>query len=332
MTRHPGNQRWLAAAAIVALFALIAACGGGKASRGAKTSSGANTAVQSAPPGGDSAKITLEQQYSAPASRDAQAAQQGAAAAPVAAGGTSGSGAAPALPSQLDRKMIVVATVNVTLDDVARGFEGVGNIAAVENGFISSSAFGHDGDRRTASVTIRVPIDKYQDAMTRIRKLGEVRDEQLNSSDVTEEYTDLQSRLRNLQATEETYLRFLNRAGDLGEVLTVQDRINATRAEIDQVQGRINLVQHQTDLATITVHLDPPAVAADQPKAKSGGERSPLEVAADSFAASLVVLKGIATVGMAVAAFSWWMLPLAAAGWFLGRKQLARNRAPSAGS
>jgi len=332
MTRHPSDQRWLATVAIVALVALIAACGGGKASRGATTGGGANGAAQYAPPGGDSAKSTLAQQPGAPAARDAQAAQQAAAAAPAASGGASGSGTAPALPSQLDRKMIVVATVKLTLDDVASGFEDISNIAAVEGGFITSSAFGHNGDRQTASVTIRVPVDKYQDAMKRIRKLSDRREEEQNSSDATEEYTDLQSRLRNLQATEETYLRFLNRAGNLGEVLTVQDRINVTAAEIERVQGRINLVEHQTDLATITVHIDPPVVAADQPKAKSGGARSPLEVAADSFAASIVVLKGIATVGMAVAAFSWWMLPLAAAGWFLGRKQLARNRGQSAGS
>ena len=216
--------------------------------------------------------------------------------------------------------MVVVATVNVTLDDVSRGFEDIGNIAALESGFVSSSAFGHNGDRQTASVTIRVPVDKYQDALNRIRKLGDVRDEQANSSDVTEEYTDLQSRLRNLKATEDTYLRFLDRAGDVTQVLSVQDRINATRAEIEQVQGRINLVEHQTDLATITAHLDPPVVKVDDHKPATGS-RSPLEVAADSFHASIVVLKGAATVVLATAAFAWWLLPLAALGWYLGYRQ-----------
>ncbi|MDP9238111.1 MAG: DUF4349 domain-containing protein [Chloroflexota bacterium] len=197
--------------------------------------------------------------------------------------------------------MIVVATVNLTLDDVSRGFEDVGNIAAVDGGFVSSSAFGHNGDKQTASVTIRVPADKYQDAVNRIRKLGDVRDEQANSSDVTEQYTDLQSRLRNLQATEQTYLQFLGRAADISQVLAVQDRINSTRAEIEQVQGRINLVQNQTDLATITVHLDPTPATAEPPK--PSGARNPLEVARDSFDASLLVLRGIATGGLATVAF-----------------------------
>ncbi|TAK69789.1 MAG: DUF4349 domain-containing protein, partial [Dehalococcoidia bacterium] len=189
---------------------------------------------------------------------------------------------------------------------------------------VSSSSFGHNGDRETASVTIRVPSDKYQDTLARVRKLGDVRDTQSSSNDVTEEYTDLQSRLRNLTATEAQYVAFLARAKDIGEVLQVQDRLSAVRSEIEQVQGRINLVEHQTDLATITVHLDPPLVEQAKP---STGNRGPLEVGADAFQASLDVLLGIATVALAVAAFSWWLIPLALLGWLLGRRQL-RPRAP----
>jgi hypothetical protein len=62
-------------------------------------------------------------------------------------------------------------------------------------------------------------------------------------------------------------------------------------------------------------------VAGQEPKPATG-DRTPLEVAADSFQASLDVLLGIATVGLAVGAFSWWLLPLAIAGWVLGRRQM----------
>jgi hypothetical protein len=85
------------------------------------------------------------------------------------------------------------------------------------------------------------------------------------------------------------------------------------------VQGRINLVEHQTDLATITVHLDPPAVSTAKP---STGSPGPLEAAADAFQASLDVLLGVATVGLAIAAFSWWLVPLIVLAWVLGRRQL----------
>ncbi len=310
------HQSWirngLAAAGIVAIVALGAAC----------SSSKAPSDVTNAPPGG-AASSGNDAKSGTTLRTEAGAAAQAQSAAGDSQGGGASGGGLP-LPSLLDRKMIMVATVDVTVDDVARSFEDVANIAAGAGGFVSGSSFGHNDDRETASVTIRVPADKYQDALGRLRKLGKVRGEQSSSDDVTEQYTDLQSRLRNLQATEQQYLGFLSKAADIGQVLQVQDRLDAVRAEIEQVQGRINLVEHQTDLATITVHLDPPVVATVEP---STGGRGPLEVAADAFQASLDVLLGIATVALAVAAFSWWLLPLAILGWILGRRQL-RPRAP----
>jgi hypothetical protein len=233
-----------------------------------------------------------------------------------------GSSAPNALPSTLDRKIIQTATLELTTGEVSKRFEDVGNIAAAAGGFIASSSFGNSGENQTASITIRVPSDNYQKALNDLRNLGDVKSEQSTANDVTEEFTDLQSRLRNLQATEAQYLTFLQRATDINDVLTVQDRLNSTRADIEQVQGRIDLTQHQTDLATITVDLDPPAVATTAPK--TGGS-SPLEVAADSFRASLAVLLGIATVALAVLAFSWWIVPLAITGGIIARRQMRQS-------
>ena len=140
---------------------------------------------------------------------------------------------------------------------------------------------------------------------------------------MTEEYTDLGSQLTNLQATEREYLKLLARAQTIDEILVVQDRINGTRAQIEQVQGRINLLTNQTDLATITVHLTPPIV---QKPADDGGTTSPLEVAESAWEASLAMLLGIAIVAIAIGAFGWWLLPLAAVAWYFGRRQWRADR------
>lgn len=312
-------RNWLAAAGIAAVVAASAACAGSTASKRTSAPPGG-----AATPGGSSAMDTSKSTTLGAAAPDGAGAQPETANGAYASSDAGRQDGGAQLPSLLDRKIIMVATVDLSVDDVARGFEDVSTIATGAGGFVSSSSFGHNGDRETASVTIRVPSDKYQDTLARVRKLGDVRDTQSSSNDVTEEYTDLQSRLRNLTATEAQYVAFLARAKDIGEVLQVQDRLSAVRSEIEQVQGRINLVEHQTDLATITVHLDPPLVEQAKP---STGNRGPLEVGADAFQASLDVLLGIATVALAVAAFSWWLIPLALLGWLLGRRQL-RPRAP----
>lgn len=335
------SHRWLVGAAAVAFGTLLlaAACGGSsklakdQAPRG--TSSGdsaggpsAQSSILSVPATDTQLKSNNSAQAARSGSELVPAAPGGASAGSGGSGSTDSSGVAPnALPSTLDRKIIQTATLEITTEEVSKKFEDVGNIAAASGGFIASSSFGTAGEKQTASVTIRVPGENYQRALGELRKLGEVKSEQSGANDVTEEYTDLQSRLRNLNATEAQYVQFLLKAQSINEVLTVQDRLNATRAEIEQVQGRINLVEHQTDLATITVHLDPPVIAkTDTPR--TNGSSGPLEVAADSFRASLAVLLGIATVALAVAAFSWWIVPLALAGVVLLRRQLrvARDR------
>lgn len=335
MIRQLKRRQWLmVGAAIMAVFAAGAACGGGSASKRADSSAGSTGQTQlKASSGGQ----PVEQAVNG-AVRDPGKVQSGVDGDPGAntdalrgaPNDATGGGANPlALPSQLDRKIIMTATLDLSADEVSKRFEDIGNIATSAGGFIASSTFGNANDRQTASVTIRVPAASYQRAIQDLRKLGDVNSEQSNANDVTEQYTDLQSRLRNLKATEDQYLAFLLKAADLNQVLTVQDRLNVTRADIEQVQGRINLVDHQSDLATITVHLSPPIAAKPEPP-KTATTNSPLEVAADSFQASLVVLLGLATVVLAVAAFSWWLVPVLIVAYVITRRQLRtpRDRRP----
>src|SRR5207245_3779839 len=144
------------------------------------------------------------------------------------------------LPSELDRKIVRTATLTLRADNVAERFQDASSVATQLGGFVSNSTFGNSGSKQTASITIRVPGERYQDALVQLRKLGDVKDENSNANDATEEYTDLAARLRNLQATEQQYLGFLRQAGNLTDVLTVQDRLSQTRGQIEQVQGRIN--------------------------------------------------------------------------------------------
>ncbi len=323
MTRHivqRSQQRWLVAAMLIASMALVVACGSDDDSSSELRDGMSYTSGQAPSVDGKSNGAADEAATGAiaPDSGRPEGETSGA------PGGASGA----SLAALLDRKIIRTATINIETDAVSRNFEDVSNIAAGAGGFVASSSFGDVGDdKQRASVTIRVPGERYEDTLRQLRQLGEVQSEQVSTNEVTAEFTDLESRLRNLQATEQQYIGFLARAVDLNDVLLVQDRLNMTRAEIEQVQGRIGLLANQTDLATITVHLDPPIVGASEPKSGAG---NPLEVAQEAFEASLVVLIGIATVALAVAAFSWWLLPLAALGFWLGKRQMRRGAPPPA--
>jgi hypothetical protein len=300
----------------------FAACGGDKDAADSEPSSrGDGSAGQG---------LTDKQAIRAAGDDDSFAPSDGAQGAGL-SGATTGQESAPRSASSqslLDRKLIRTATISLEADSVSQRFEDISNIAVSSGGLVFSSSFGNDGEEQTASITIRVPNDSYESVLGQLRRLGEVRSEQSNASDVTEEYTDLQSSLTNLQATEREYLKLLAQAQTVDEILLVQDRINGTRAQIDQIQGRLNLLGNQTDLATITAHLTP--VVAPPPADDDASSVS--EVAQEAFDASIAVLMGILVVAIAVGAFSWWLLPLAALGVYLGRRQMkqdrARNQAP----
>ncbi len=246
-------------------------------------------------------------------------------------------GAAPDLQSSLDRKIVQNSSIDLEMEDVGRQFQEVIRLADANGGFVVNSTFSNAGEdedgnpRQIGDITIRVPADRYQEVLNDIRALGTVKQEQSDASDVTEEYTDLQSRLRQLRATERRYLELLADAQNINEILTVQDRLDSVIAQIEQIQGRINLLDNLTDMATITAHLRPLAIGT-QPSAGGGG-LDPLEAAENAWDASLETLRGLAVVALAVVAYSWWLLPPAGAialgvRWYAAR----RPRPPTSAS
>lgn len=322
------SYRWWLALALSAVAATVVACGSSSPNKGASASKSTGASSGGATLQSTNAQAPADAQQQGGLSDSDVASRQGAPAAAPPDGGAGGANPA-GLASQLDRKIIQTSTLQIEASEVSKRFEDAGNIAASAGGFIASSSFGNNGDSQTASITIRVPADQYQRVLIELRKLGDVKSEQSGTTEVTEEYTDLQSRVKNLRAVEAQYAEFLGRAQNIQEVLTVQDRLNSTRAEIDQVQGRINLLDKQTELSTVTVHLGPPVVAKPEPKAATGS-RSPLETARDSFGASIVVLTALAAAGLAVAAFSWWLVPVVAVVIYIGRRQMRPDRARQA--
>jgi hypothetical protein len=216
--------------------------------------------------------------------------------------------------STLDRKIVQTASLELTVEEVGSSFEEVSRIATAAGGFVASSTFSRADDQQVASVTIRVPATQYQDVLRQLRGLAlEVENESSQANDVTEEYTDLSSRLRNLEATEAQYLLLLGEAKDIGEILQVQDRLNSTRSEIEQVKGRLNLLDNLTDLATVTVHLRTDTAPVIEP---GTGGVNPADAARGAWDASVDVLTGISSGIVAVVVFSWWLAPLLALGAF----------------
>ena len=204
-----------------------------------------------------------------------------------------------------DRKIIQTASLDLEVEKVGQSFEEVGRIATSVGGFVSSSNFSFQGENQFASMTIRVPATRYQDVLGQLRGLGvKVVSETSQANDVTEEFSDLNASLWNLEATESQLLLLLGRAENISEVLQVQDRLNAVRGSIEQVKGRIQLLDGLSELATISVHLSPVLVVATTNE--TGGTNLGVEIS-EAWDSSIVFLTDAAAGFLRVVVFAWWL-------------------------
>lgn len=161
------------------------------------------------------------------------------------------------LPS-LDRMIIRTVTMNLAVGNVQETFHKVEQLVAEQRGYLAGSQIRQDGDRMMATMTLRVPADPatYQATLERLRGLAErVVDEQAQAQDVTEEYVDIESRLRNLRATEESLLGLLSKAQRIEDIINIQRELTNVRGQIEQIQGRKQALERRADMATINLTL-----------------------------------------------------------------------------
>lgn len=231
---------------------------------------------------------------------------------------------APPLPDLVGRKLVRNATVSLEVEDVSVAVRQVERIAAGAGGFVSgSSVFVEDPPEpvedgvsppertESATVTIRVPSGAYGSVLNQLREIaGEVRSESSTTSDRTADFVDMEARLRNLEATEATYLALLGKAETIADILTIQERINDVRLETELIQGSLNVLNDLSDLATIIVQLRPPLVveaeAGEAGWAREAwenaweGSQEVLEAMGTAAIVGGVVLAWIAVPGLAV--------------------------------
>lgn len=206
--------------------------------------------------------------------------------------------------SIIDRMIIYTATLTLQVRDVPGSIDAVAALAERAGGFVAGTSVRHEGERMLATLTLRVPARTYNQVMGDLRRLAlKVVDEQSGSQDVGEEYADLESQLRNLEATEAQYLALMKQARTIEEILRVQQRLSEVRGQIERSKGRMKYLERQSDMAGITVHLAAPPVK----DGKIGWD--PLAEAEKSWQASLVVLQALATAVIRVAVFFWWLVP-----------------------
>ncbi|PIU42827.1 MAG: hypothetical protein COS98_00890 [Parcubacteria group bacterium CG07_land_8_20_14_0_80_35_11] len=154
------------------------------------------------------------------------------------------------------RLVIKTGELNIVVKNVVESAKKIIQYAQKRGGWVVQSNIQEIEELPIATVVVRVPIEDFDEAITYIRGLAtKVNYEKSEGQDVTEEYVDLESRLRNLEATEKQFLEIMKKAKTIEEILRVQGEISKIRGEIEQAKGRMLFLERSAKMATITVNL-----------------------------------------------------------------------------
>ncbi len=175
-----------------------------------------------------------------------------------AAGGPMAPGAAgepPAVEKPVTRKIVYTSTVDLVVADFAQIRDQISQLAEQFGGFVGNSRMDATaGDRRRATWTLRIPVAKHRAALSALEQLGHIVSISSDSQDVTDEFYDLEARVKTKQEEEKALREILAKSAvKLEDIMTMRRELTRIREEIEAAQGRINKLSKLSDLATITL-------------------------------------------------------------------------------
>ncbi len=163
------------------------------------------------------------------------------------------------------RKIRYTADVEVVVEDFQPAEQALKELVKKEGGYISQTEVsGSPGTPRRGKCKVRIPVERFEAFTEAIAKLGELQRHGTNSQDVTEEYYDLEARIRNKKAEEEELLKLQQEGlarlqkepkAKLEDLQSIRRELSQVRGEIERMQGRVKLLADLTELTTVTVTI-----------------------------------------------------------------------------
>jgi len=156
-----------------------------------------------------------------------------------------------------DKKVIKNAHLSLVVKKIEEAISAIKSITEGTGGFVENSSVYETGDdRKGGNITVRVPSDTFDASVDEIKGVAiKVSREDVNARDVTEQFVDMEARLKNMKAEEQQYLDIMKRAVKIEDVLNVAKSLADVRGRIERLEGQLNYLSRQVDMSTISISL-----------------------------------------------------------------------------
>lgn len=167
---------------------------------------------------------------------------------PAARGGVPGGAPDSRVVEARGPMLVYTANVTMAVFDLAGSVHDVEEAALAAGGFLAR--------RDDHSITVRVPVSRFQDVMSKVAKVGDVLHRDVVATDVTEEFADLEVRLKNARAMRERMEQLLAKATTVQDSIAIEKELGRIASEIERMEGRMKFLRDRAAYSTITVRFE----------------------------------------------------------------------------
>lgn len=152
-----------------------------------------------------------------------------------------------------DRMLIWRADLRLDVWSISNAVTEATAMAERQGGFVEQKS---DHGEESASLTLRVPANSFKAAMSALETLGTVTYRNIEGEDITEQYIDVEARLKNKIVLRDRLKELLAKATEVKDLLSIETELNRVQADLDSMEGRIKSLRGQVEYATVRLSLD----------------------------------------------------------------------------
>jgi hypothetical protein len=154
------------------------------------------------------------------------------------------------------KKIIRDGSISIKAEELEKSKQGIDALVKQYNAYYENEVFQNNATMVSYNLKIRIPAEKFEAFLTSVESSGgEITGKNIRTTDVTEEYVDIETRLNNKKAYLKRYLELLGKAANVKDIIDIEENIRVLQEEIESKEGRLKYLNDQVAFSTLNVNL-----------------------------------------------------------------------------